>query len=193
MARILPPSKPQAKRALVERLALAAWKKEGHVDPLPSFFMLAVDAYYRDTMGKPGQGDRGIYDDAIMIVGPEAYATYNANVDPSVFRRGIAKLKKGVHLFKKGNHGISRPGGGYPAYRPATRNEELPVTRDGIDVPWPGVAINIHKGGYNTTSSEGCQTIYPDQWASFKALGDLQLKLTGQKTFPYILIDGPIT
>jgi lysozyme len=140
--------------------------------------------YYRDS----SQNQRGIYDDAICIIGPDHYSTYNANVDPSVFRQGVATLRPGVYPYKPGNHGISRPDGGYPAFRPATKNEELPVDRDGIADPQPGIAINIHKGGYSTTSSLGCQTIYPDQWAAFQATLMDQLKRAGQKRFNYHLV-----
>ena len=64
-------------------------------------------------MGKPGANDRGIYDDAIFINSPSGCMAFNANVDPSVFRPGVATLAPGLHVYKKGNHGISRPGGGY--------------------------------------------------------------------------------
>lgn len=139
-----------------------------------------------------GQDPRGKYDDAIFVVSPDVLMSFNANVDPSVFRPKIATLKPGVHRYKKGNHGISRPGGGYPAFRPATKNEELPVTRDGVAVPWPGVAINIHKGGVNSTSSEGCQTIPPSQWGIFYDIVTAEMKKLGVKEFDYILHDGPI-
>lgn len=178
---------PKAPRSLIERLAKKAAKE------LPAVYLVGVRGYYFNTLGKPGTNDRGIYDDAIFIVGPETFAAFRANTDPSVFRKGIASLVPGVHLYRPGKHGISRPGGGYPAFRPATRNEELPVTRDGVVNPRPGVAINIHRGGRNTTSSEGCQTIPPAQWDAFHALLTKELKAAGQKTFPYILLEGPIT
>ncbi len=184
---MIPPSRPKATRQLVEKLA-----KKALPSGLPAVFVFAVRAYYRDTMGKPGTNDRGIYDDAIFIVGPETFAAFNAHTDPSAFRKGIASLVPGVHWYWPGKHGISRPGGGYPAFRPATPGEQLPVTRDGIVNPSPGIAINIHRGGRNTTSSEGCQTIPPTQWDAFHALLMKELKASGQKTFPYILIDGPI-
>lgn len=183
---MIPISRPRASRALIERLAKKATKD------LPAVYLLGVRGYYRDTMGEPGANDRNIYDDALFVVGPETFAAFNANSDPSVFRQGIATLVPGVHLYRPGNHGISRPGGGYPAFRPATKNEELPVTRDGVAVPWPGVAINIHRGSRSTTSSEGCQTVPPAQWDAFHALLTKELKAAGQKTFPYILLDGPI-
>lgn len=151
--------------------------------------LVGVRGYYRDTMGKPGVNDRGIYDDALFIVSPTNFSSYNANTDPSAHRPGIASLVPGVHRYRRGNHGISRPGGGYPAFRPATKNEELPVVRDGVINPRPGVAINIHRGSRNSTSSEGCQTLPPDQWDAFYATLSGEMKRHGVTTFPYILIN----
>ena len=193
---ILPSSRPRASREVVVGAALDAWRKDGKSSPLPEFFVLGVRGYYRDTMGKVGANERGFYDDALFVVGPEVFAAFNANTDPSKFRQGIATLCEGVHPYKPGNHGISRPRGGYPAFRPATKDEELPVQRDGVGKPWPGVAINIHRGGYSGTSSEGCQTIYPDQWEAFHALALSEFRKfsadTDAKSFSYILTSGPI-
>lgn len=182
----VPNSRPQQKRADTEKAALRAWKRAGNTGPLPAFYVYAKPAYYSNTFA-PAGNNRGVYDDAVFVVSPNTYSTFNANTDPSVFRKNIATLKPGVHKFMRGNHGISRPGGGYPAFRPATKNEELPVTRDGVAVPWPGVAINIHRGGRNTTSSEGCQTIPPAQWDAFYALVDSEMRRAGVKEFHYIL------
>jgi lysozyme len=143
-------------------------------------------------MGAKGRNDRGIYDDAIFVVGPETFAAFNANTDPSRHRPGIASLISGVHPYKLGNHGISKPGGGYPAFRPNTKGEALPVMRDGMDGIKQGIAINIHRGGYKGTSSLGCQTIPPAQWDAFYALTRSEMKKANQKGFSYILCDGPI-
>lgn len=151
-------------------------------------FLLGIRGYYLDTMGMKGGNDRGIYDDAIFLATPESFLSFNANTDPSVFRKGISVLKPGLHYYRKGNHGISKPGGGYPALRPATPDESLPVTRDGQGES-RGIAINIHKGGYNTTSSEGCQTIYPDQWKEFKDVVYAAMDKYAQKRIPYLLIE----
>lgn len=148
--------------------------------------------WYLKTMGDPTRNDRGIYDDALIVVTPDGIMAFNGNVDPSVFREGIATLAPGVHRYKPGRHGVSRDRPGrivsYPAFRPATKGEMLPVTRDGVaSNPRPGVAINMHRGGWNTTSSEGCQTIPPDQWDAYYALVSSALKRYGQKDFPYVL------
>lgn len=147
--------------------------------------LVGVRAYYRDTMGASGKNDRGIYDDAIFIIAPDTFAAYNANTDPSLYRKGIASLKLGVHLYRKGKHKINSPNG-YPAFRPATKDEGLPVTRDaqGDSI---GYAINIHRGGWNSTSSLGCQTIPPDQWESFRSTVYMLMDRYNQKTIPYIL------
>lgn len=152
-------------------------------------YLFGIRGYYLNSMGKPGENDRGIYDDALILVGPNLYETYNANTDPSRFRSGIATLIPGLHYFKKGKHGITKPGGGYPAFRPATPDESLPVTRDGQKGVSKGIAINIHKGGYTTTSSEGCQTIYPDQWTDFISHAYKAMDREGQRVIPYILIE----
>jgi hypothetical protein len=70
------------------------------------------------------------------------------------------------------------------------------VTRDG-DPPYPDqgyFGINIHRGGYGTTGSEGCQTILPDQWDSFIALAVDQAKRYHGRTWkaaviPYVLVE----
>ena len=62
------------------------------------------------------------------------------------------------------------------------------MTRDGVVNPRPGVAINIHRGGRNGTSSEGCQTIPPSQWDAFYSSLSGEMKRHGVSTFPYLLI-----
>ena len=176
---MLPPSRPQQAKSKTQALLAKA-----RVDDAVA--LVGIRGYYRDTMGVAGENDRGIYDDAIFLVTQNAYAAFNANTDPSVKRKGIAVLKTGVHRYRKGKHGLSKPGGGYPALRPANPAEELPVTRDG-EGDSMGVAINIHRGSYNTTSSLGCQTIHPSQWESFIALVYSEMDRAGQKTIPYLL------
>ncbi len=184
---MIPKSKPQATRAEILAMAKKTWPKAN--GDFPDMCVVGVRGYYLNTMGKSGVNDRGIYDDAIFVIGRD-FASFNANVDPSAFRKGIATLIPGWYPYRAGNHGISRPGGGYPAFRPATNNEALPVYRDGEQgrSSRDGIAINIHKGGRTTTSSEGCQTIHPDQWAAFYAITRAEMAKSGLKRFFYGLV-----
>ena len=188
---ILPKARPRATRAIVIEAAKRQWKKDRPGEAFPDRFVFGCRSYYFRTMGDPNSGDRNIYDDAVAVVGPDTFAMFNANTDPSPFRKGVATLMVGCHPFRFGNHGISRPGGGYPAMRPNTKDEALPVARDGERgrSKRDGIAINIHRGGYNTTSSLGCQTIPPAQWDAFYALARHEM---GGEPFWYILVDGPI-
>ena len=73
------------------------------------FALLGVRGYYRDTMGERGRNDRGIYGDAILLLTPTAYVTFNANADPAQFKSGIANLKCGVWTYRLGTHNLSKP------------------------------------------------------------------------------------
>lgn len=174
---MMPGGRPVQTRGAIEALAKAAGVRD-------TVYIVGIRGFFRDSMGRYGKNDIGIYDDALFLVGPEYYRPFNANTDPSALKPSVAVLRPGLHLYRKGRHGISR-GPGYPALRPATPGERLPVMRGGR--PDHGVAINIHRGGLNTTSSEGCQTIHPDQWREFitnaYALMDAEL----QHVIPYLL------
>lgn len=159
------------------------------VDVDDPVYLVGIRGYYLNSMGKPAVNDIGIYDDAIILIAPGVIKTFNANTDPSRHKDGVATLLPGVHYYKKGKHGISKPGGGYPALRPATSDESLPVSRTGRKGVFKGIAINIHKGGYNTTSSEGCQTIYPTQWEDFITSVYAEMDKAKQKTIAYILVE----
>ena len=177
---LVPDSRPRASRDnILERI------HKLNYNPNEKVFVVAIRGYYHDDHS---ENKRGIYDDAMFIFGSETFAAFNANTDPSVFRKGIASLVPGVHRYKPGKHKINSPSG-YPAFRPATPDEALPVTRDGILHPDPGVAINIHRGSENGTSSLGCQTIPPSQWSAFQKLLMLELKKSGQDSFNYYLLN----
>ena len=137
-------------------------------------------------MGVPGVNDLGVYDDAIILVTPTAYATFNANTDPSRELPGIATLKCGVWKYVRGVHGLSHPAGPrrYPALVQAA---PVTVTRDGGKEDTGMFGINIHHGSFGSTSSEGCQTIYPDQWDEFFGLVCAEMEKHGRRIIPYVL------
>jgi lysozyme len=86
--------------------------------------------------------------------------------------------------------------GGRSAQYPAIcqRAGVVTVTRDGGKVDTGMFGINIHKGGYKGTSSEGCQTIHPDQWQRFySTMERLAKSIHGDKyksqVYAYVLIN----
>lgn len=176
---IVPASRPKLEHADALTLIGAAGV------PVIQCALLGIRGYYRDTMGAPGVNDRGLYDDAIMVVADSTYATFNANTDPSVTRKGVAVLDTGVWLYKRGLHGITR-GNPYPAFVQAG---EVAVSRDAANRERGWFGINIHRGGRTTTSSIGCQTIWPEQWPAFYALATAEMQRRGQTTIKYVLIN----
>ncbi len=185
MSAIVPPSRPKLSREEAIKILIAAHPE--YEQYKNGVVILSLRGYYEDTMGKPGQNDVNLYDDAFCVITPDKFYTVNANTDPSKIDSTIAQLIPGLHFFKKGKHGISHADGGYPAFRPDTPDEGLPVMRGGKLSR--GIAINMHKGGYNTTSSLGCQTAYPDQWLAYQRDVYALMDKYHQHRLPYFLID----
>ena len=180
---------PSSRPKMTEDAARAKLLEMG-VDSSHKIAILGVRGYYADTIGEPNKNDRNVYDDALFVVTENAYASFNANTDPSVRRKNVAVLIPGVYTYIKGNHGISRPGGGYPALR---QHGPVNVWRDGNGSKvfrGSGFAINIHKGSRNTTSSLGCQTIHPSQWDAFISLVYSEMRRLGTNKVTYVLVHG---
>lgn len=153
-------------------------------------FIVGVRGYYKRTMGDPAKNDRGIYDDAIFLISKDrVFMACNGNTDPSRFIPGVATLVPGIHIYKRGKHGISHPDGGYPAFRPASPDESVPVMRDGKPGIFKGIAINIHHGSQTSTSSLGCQTTHPDQWLDFQTTAYREMDHFAQTRIPYVLVE----
>lgn len=188
----IPTTKPKITQAEIAEL-LEEFKIDRKKYPL---LIIGIRGYYKNTMGKPSENDRGIYDDAIIIDTPNASISYNGNVDPSGYRKGSGKGSgKGMATLKPGLY-YAHKIGTHKGYRALSQTMgEVTVIRDG-DPPYEDkgyFGINIHKGGINSTSSEGCQTIPPSQWDNFINTVESEAKrLYGdnwyKKEIPYLLI-----
>lgn len=182
MSNMLPSGKPQLK--IDDAIQLL---QQFNVNEYP-VKLLGIRGYYKRTMGDPGKNDIGIYDDAIFIVGPnKLMLSYNANTDPSRSFQGVAVLKPGgPYLYTIGMHNMRAP---YKALRQYGRVTVLRNGKDDTDTAAAPFYIDIHKGGYNTTSSLGCQTIHPDQWIDFLTNVERLLDANRQKIVPYCLVE----
>lgn len=149
--------------------------------------LLGIRGYYRDTMGVKGQNDVGIYDDAIFLVSPSAFAPYNANVDPSRHFPHVATLADGVYTYKLGTHHPGTPG----AYECLVQAGPVTVHRDGGADETGEFYIHIHRGGVNGTSSEGCQTIPASQYDDFLARVKTEMRRADVTRLVYVLMEQP--
>lgn len=194
MPPIAPPGKPRLSSAALKTL-LAPFVIDRALHPL---VVVGIRGYYRDSLGAPGVNDRGIYDDAFLVHSPSVMAAYNGNVDPSAWRKGSGTgSTKGMASLNPGAwfvHQFDLHRGKYLAL--CQRAGPVTVTRDGtppyVDSGYFG--INIHRGGYGTTGSEGCQTVLPEQWESFIGLTTDQAKRYHgakwrQAVIPYVLME----
>ncbi len=186
MSELIPAEKPVVdKKVLFDLLQVQMGTLP--IDKYP-VVLVGLRGYLAHTRGQ-GVNERGIYDDAIGIIErgtiDGAYLFCNGNTDPSAtYSKGVACLKAGIWFYKRGKHGVSR-GAGYDAFVQA---RAVTVTRDGIGDDTGMFYINIHRGGVNTTSSLGCQTVPPAQWPAFQALGYMLTKKYSQDLIPYILV-----
>lgn len=191
---LLPKARPQCTREQIEEIIRIVCTSSIVFHQIDEVYVVAQRGYYKDTMGKPGVNDRGIYDDALSIISPTLFSNYNGNCDPSRYRpgfgfgaeKGMASLTPGVWRFKPGIHYGSNP---HSAFR---QDEPFTVHRDSNKGSYQHTGmfgINLHRGGVNGTSSLGCQTVPPAQWDSFRDTLNAELKRHGQKTFKYVLVE----
>jgi lysozyme len=175
--RMLPPARPGRPRPWAENIVRRA-------GVIQSVWILGCRGYYLDSMGVAGANDLGIYDDAVFVGGPTGFRSFNANTDPA--RRGwnasvgkpMAMLQTGVWLYRIGRHRNQ--------YTALIQAQAVTVLRDTWEeTGWFG--INIHRGSRNSVSSEGCQTIWPDQWAEFIAFVQAQMRAADRRTIHYVL------
>ena len=201
-------SKPQAPETLIKQYLTDA----GLLTASEPCALLGVRGYYRDSKGAEGQNDVGIYDDAMFFIAPGVFLAVNANTDPSrlgwnaSIGKEFAMLLPGTWYFIRGAHK-----GKVPALRQADEDQaddanipnhgHFKVWRaSGMDAVLKGTAriddnyhaINIHRGGENTTSSWGCQTIPPALFDEFMDQVWEHTRKHSQERIPYRLIDGPI-
>lgn len=201
MPAAIPASKPGLNRETVEIMLTTA----GVNLAMDKVTLMGRRGYFRDTLGVAGKNDLNIYDDAMVLVTPTIYATYNANTDPSKLFPEVAILRPGVWRYKIGVHGLSKLP--IQRYKALVQAAEVEVYRVGTEHysagtrhpklgfalgrgVWRGMfGINIHRGGVHGTSSLGCQTIHIPQWSSFISAVDSEVKRHGVIDFPYVLTE----
>lgn len=192
----IPATRPKLTRAEVDKII----EHYGVDRDTYKVIIVGVRGYYLNAIGKANANDRGVYDDAMFIVTPGYFGAFNANCDPSSYRKGygtgdakgIASLKSGAYYawlldYHKGK---------YLAL--CQRAGDMTVIRDGIKGPYEHTSkwlgINNHKGGITTTASLGCQTIPPSQWDEYiTRVSDELMQYYGLKykktIVPYCLIE----
>lgn len=196
---MLPATVPRLERERVVELLRAE-----HV--VEKVAILGVRGYYRRTMGNPDANDFGLYDDAMFVVSPDTFTSFNANTDPSRQFEGVAVLEPGLYTYRQGIHGLNKAKD--KQYTALTQASEVRVRRPGTELfpkgrknakygrslgggLWAGwFGINHHRGGKQNTSSLGCQTLPPEQWPAYIALVLSEMKRHGVKHVPYLLLDG---
>lgn len=180
MTGILPAARPRVPRSV----AAAVLATKGLTAPEPA--ILGLRGFFRQAMSK-GVDQRGLYECAICLVTPDSILAVNANTLPTGSHPGEAVLDCGTWSYKMGIHNLSKDPAVHPHYPALVQAATVTVSRDGQTAKDTGMfGINIHHGSYTMTSSEGCQTIHPDQWEQFITA----VKATiGDRTIPYCLVE----
>ena len=153
---------------------------------LDKAYLVGYRGYYSRTFAPDGN-NRQVYDDAMFLISPGHFSSYNFNTDPGAYRQGIATLLPGCWRYKVGIHGLSKPKD--QQYKAFVQAAKVTVQRDQSITESGYFGINIHPGGNTTVSSLGCQTIYNPQWADFFSTTCSEMLRYGHDVIDYILID----
>ena len=156
-------------------------------------FIIGIRGYYKNTMGVKGKNDINICDDAICILSEDFFETFNGNTDPSKTQKSIATLQPGYYASYRFDTHFGKVLK-YPAICQRLGDVNIKREGQGDKIISGKFGINIHKGGYKTTSSLGCQTIHPDQWEDFYNKAKKQAEVYykekwNSETITYILIE----
>lgn len=152
-------------------------------------FLLGVRGYYILEDWTLSKNQFAVYDDAIFIIAGEQVIPFNANTDPTKNQPGRAMLIPGTYEFELGVHNRTKEKS--KQYLALIQSKEVSVSRYGSEGVFRGwFGINIHRGGKITTGSEGCQTIWPDQWLDFIDTVRFEIMDAFQMRFiQYILVE----
>lgn len=187
---MIPPSRPYSTRQQVVKLA-------NNYSQYP--YLVAVRGYFKNEYGRPGLNDRGLYDDALFFVLPDKMYAFNFNTDSGGYgisrykglNDGHPTLKEGVWEYVRGIHNGSS--GSHPAL---IQHGQFTVYRDGFTGAGKTrerrevtgrFGINLHRGGANSVSSAGCQTVPPAQWKEFHD-GLIQTYVKKGQVLKYFLV-----
>lgn len=174
-------ARPKSRPKITKPEVAAILAKHG-IAKIDKCYLLGIRGYYKDSIGKVGQNDIDVYDDALAVISPTVFATFNFNTDPAKAGHKLAMLDAGSYDFYKGKHK-----GKYDALRPYPEGVRMPCTRDGVKSMCANT--NIHKGGNTDTFSEGCQTTPPDQYSEEMKLIYGEMTRYKQATIRYTLIE----
>lgn len=174
MTKILPKNRP--------KMTLEQFKEDYKIKARENC-VIWVRGYYRDTMGVPGQNDRGMYDDACFLYDAKKkiWRTFNANVDPDG-----TKNPYGAPTVVPDEYTAHRWGMHKGRYLALVQRGLLRITRDklpGRVLDSRSDGLNCHRGGANRVDSEGCFTIPPGQYDDFIATLERMIPSTDRKTF----------
>lgn len=134
-------------------------------------FIIGLRKYTRDE----SHNKRNQYNDLIIQFYKDEIIRYPGNTHPSSHRIGFGELpskgmfQKGMATLKPGLY-FSHKIGYHRNYIALCQiSSDVTVVRDGNPAyEDTGLfSINIHKGAKDWTSSEGCQTVWPECWDDF--------------------------
>lgn len=221
--KLMPDAKPQLGpdkvREVAKKMIMADINCHGaDILVICPVMVLGVRGYFRNTLGRPGVNDFGVFDDAGFLITPDVVLPFRWNCDPAKpgWNKGVdkyfAQLEPGVWPFRQGPH-KRVPG----RFRQMTDEEAelaqlerffMDSRQDGeftvrrlkeekkYDEETGMFNINIHPGSQRSTSSWGCQTVPTSDWDAFQVAAYSAMLKSNQHWsntvhgwFPYVLTE----